>query len=245
MATGGTAGYGGTETGQPLAAGQYFGGIKTQVTSQTYGNGQNPFVTLLAGSSSVGVTPTMAWRTSTSADVTAGGAPIISNVVKLLNINQGDAYAVEMNYDNTLLTNESATQAVGDIYLADRQGNGTFRNATLDNTGGSTSIGGLSSSQNYAGSFATFLTSLGGQYATDASNPSLLTQAQVNALVGSWGVDITNHDAWAVVNYDAEFGVVPEPGTFALLGAAVGVVGLAYRARRKKAIVPVPVHQTV
>ena len=182
----------------------------------------------------------MAWRTKHS-----GGrngwqrAPIISDVYECTWVlHNGDAYTVEMNYDNTLLTSEGAVQAAGDLYLADRNaGNGLFRNATLDNTATGSEVTSLASSatQNFAGSFQSFLTSLGGQYAADASNPGLLTQAQVNSLVGAWGVDVSNHNAWAVVNYDAEFGVVPEPGTFALLGAAAGVVGLAYRARRTKA----------
>ena len=38
---------------------------------------------------------------------------------------------------------------------------------------------------------------------------------------GRWGVDTLTHTAWAILNHDAEFAVVPEPGTIALLLAGV------------------------
>ena len=53
-------------------------------------------------------------------------------------------------------------------------------------------------------------------------------------LVGSWGVDLTNQESWAIVNGSGQFAVVPEPSTCVLLGA--GLAGLlVYRAAAKGA----------
>ena len=54
-------------------------------------------------------------------------------------------------------------------------------------------------------------------------------------MAGSWGVDTTNHEAWLVLpNGEAGiYAVVPEPGTFALLGAAaMAGVGMVMVRRR-------------
>ena len=39
--------------------------------------------------------------------------------------------------------------------------------------------------------------------------------------MGSWGVDLANQESWSIINNGGgDFAVVPEPTTFALLGAA-------------------------
>ena len=55
--------------------------------------------------------------------------------------------------------------------------------------------------------------------------------------LGYYGLDTVNHTAWAVVDYDGTFAVVPEPGTdvIALFMSGVAVFGGAVRCRAVRA----------
>ena len=96
--------------------------------------------------------------------------------------------------------------------------------------------------QDFQGSFNSFLSVL----ATDdpANFPSGTTAAglspqQLGLILGAYGVDNPlyesgngSYDAWAVVNHNSQFAVVPEPSS--LLLAALGLASLAgYRVRRR------------
>ncbi|MCP5279932.1 MAG: metallophosphoesterase [Thiobacillus sp.] len=52
--------------------------------------------------------------------------------------------------------------------------------------------------------------------------------------LGSYGIDEQTHTAWAVLNHGSDFAVaaVPEPETYALMLAGLGLVGLVARRRR-------------
>jgi hypothetical protein len=53
-------------------------------------------------------------------------------------------------------------------------------------------------------------------------------------LLGSWGVDTVNNTAWAVVDHNSQFAVIPEPATlvFVTSGGLTLALGLMLRRRR-------------
>src|SRR5208283_1966362 len=50
--------------------------------------------------------------------------------------------------------------------------------------------------------------------------------------LGDWGVDMTSHTVWAVLDHNSDFAVVPEPSTLSLLAA--GGLGLLAAVRRRR-----------
>jgi PEP-CTERM motif len=91
---------------------------------------------------------------------------------------------------------------------------------------------------NYQGTFAQFLsrenTLHPGLFADDPSlTPANLSNTDLAAILGSYGVDTGGHDVWAVINHNSQFAVVPEPSTIVL--AALGMFGLfGYAAGRRR-----------
>jgi hypothetical protein len=57
--------------------------------------------------------------------------------------------------------------------------------------------------------------------------------AMLQSLLGSWGVDTTNDQAWAIIDHAGTMAVVPEPATALLLISAGGVM-LWYRRWRRQ-----------
>jgi hypothetical protein len=45
-------------------------------------------------------------------------------------------------------------------------------------------------------------------------------------LLGDWGVDTSNHSVWAVVNFNDQFSVEPEPSANLLM--VFGLIGVCY-----------------
>jgi hypothetical protein len=52
-----------------------------------------------------------------------------------------------------------------------------------------------------------------------------ITDVNVGNFLGSYGVDVADHQVWAVVNHNSQFAAVPEPASWELLAAAVALVG--------------------
>lgn len=207
----------------------------------------------------------MAWRNRTAQETTSGeggspGSPplpagtgaLIANVLSLTGMStaggepvQTDPFVLQMNYDPALVANETAAAAAGQIYLAwfnpaAAGGNGLWQNATAGNfgpTGGDVGTLGL----NFQGNFNTYLADVEASDPIDfPGDPSSaqLTNAELALLMGAYGVDISNHDVWSVLNHNSEFSVdnnmppVPEPSTIALAIFGLAGIGLAMRRRR-------------
>jgi autotransporter-associated beta strand protein len=198
----------------------------------------------------------MQWRQRASNEMYGGNptspplptvfSQLISDVINLFGMStasgepvQTDPFVLQMSYAASLLKNESAQAANGAIYLAWLNPTGAgpttpeWQNAITGNFGPvGADVGTLG--VDYQGSFSSFLT------AEEAMNPgdfpsdptaANLTNAELNLLMDAYGVDISNHDAWAVVNHNSEFAVVPEPSSIIL--AAFGLLGCLWAMRRR------------
>jgi hypothetical protein len=169
------------------------------------------------------------------ASVLPAGVPVTSDIVEIGGLSSGVAFAMQVSYDdriNTFLNGSSGSATLQDTYLVklvtDANGNSKWENAVLDDTAtGADAVTGWSGPlQNVYDSNGNLVTE--GFLETEYAKGYTLDQ-----LAGSSGVDLTNHEAWAVLdNAGGDFAVVPEPSTFALLGAAAAVL-LAYRLRRR------------
>jgi hypothetical protein len=223
--------YGNVMSTGALSSGASLGGLATSLTSAlTSGIGLTN-AQILAGSlsaSSTGIT--MAWRSRASNELpgsfAAGSYPLASDVVNLNGLGSS-TYVLQMSFgSNTVATGGTTSIASlasgGYLFLAynlqtSPGGLPAWTNAVNGNTGNpATPL-----ATNYQGSYAQFIGSGG------PGNGDTLAQQ-----LGSWGINTANDTAWAVVNHDAEFAVVPEPGTLALLAAGLGALGFAYRRRK-------------
>ena len=182
-----------------------------------------------------------------SAGVAAGNLPLYSDVVNLSGVDvsgsRASAFALQMSYDPNQLggTAAAATAASnGFLYLGYRDpaaAGTTPRPSTAPWTtvppfGGNTGNGSLAVPiAATSATTAAHVSGLSGKLGLVQARPgSGHTLAQ---LLGSWGVDTINDVVWAVIDHNgAEFAVVPEPGTLALLAAGLAALGIAYRRRK-------------
>ncbi len=218
--------------GTPLSGVVQQGNRFKNLSAVTSGAGSlGTVVTLLDGTASVASTVQMAFRTratdetpGTAVQYPAGpmapnGQWLASDVLNLTGIWTGTPYVLQMSFDTSLFTNLAANVADGYLWLGAWAPGGEWQPATTHDTAGP----GAFAQTGVYDTYADFWTQADGRGATSLSDA-----------LGSWGIDPAGN-AWAVIDYDSDydncnFGVVPEPGTFALLGvAAVGLLGYVWR----------------
>lgn len=230
------------------------------INSQFVGGGSNltESATILAGqniSANGGGTATvgMAWRTRVVPGENSGGpgtlvptdtTGLISDVVSLTGLTSGmedisavnptDPFVFEMTYNPNLLpkashgaNNENALVNAGALYLASMNpSSGLWEPAIAENSGNNA----MFTASEFNGSFAQFVADnplvFGGASLSD------ITSAELADVMGAYGADPMTHEAWAVVDHNSQFAVVPEPSTFVLAG--IGLLGGIFALRRKK-----------
>jgi hypothetical protein len=110
---------------------------------------------------------------------------------------------------------------------------GLWEAATAENTGNRGINSGSSAGDEFNGSFSSFVAAHESDIFHLGASPDLsqITSDELALVMGAYGADPTTHVAWAVVDHNSQFAVVPEPASLVLL--AIGAAGLA-TARRKR-----------
>ncbi|MGD0897240.1 MAG: PEP-CTERM sorting domain-containing protein [Thermoguttaceae bacterium] len=203
-------------------------------------------------------TVSMAWRPRTSQEssqspstglLPPGVKWLTSDVVRVGGIpasasNGGTmAYAMQMSFDSRIndlldgslglsgtalsLAEFGPDAAHSSLYLAEFVGSSWQNAVTANQAAGAYVLAFPATTIHVNDSLSDFLTN---QFSLHGQSDTTL-----EGLVGSWGVDITNNQAWAIVNHAGTFAVVPEPTTLVLLiSAGAGAAGYVRWRRRRR-----------
>jgi hypothetical protein len=235
--------------------------------SASYTAGTADVATILAGSNATAngggsATVSMAWRTRTAAEAIGGPAVyspsllkpttgLVSDVLSLTGITAGaeaaggitDPFVLELAF-NPALTPKGGAKLAGLIankliyMISLNSTTGLWDRATIDENFNN-KVGMLDPSYGVNESFSAYLLANPTLFPTGTNTPATVTAAELNNVMGAWGVDTTTTPGvdmvWSVLNHNSQFAVVPEPSTLVL--AAFGLMGLiGLRRRMKKSV---------
>jgi autotransporter-associated beta strand protein len=188
------------------------------------------------------------------------GLPLISDVVNLFGMAAGstgtnvapvqtDPFVFQMSFNPATLKAEGATNADmatrGNLYLASLipvNGVMTWENTIDANfavAGATTAVAdGATVDLGDAVTLNDATTPFIGTFAQWESDNPLFNSTDIANYLGVWGVDpdtlgAGEYNAWAIVNHNSDFAVVPEPSSLMLAG--IGVAGLLIVARKRRA----------
>jgi hypothetical protein len=215
--------YGAALTASVTTGGSY-DGLASKVTGTTAGSlaslGTQATILYGTNTSASSQTVSMAWRTRTAAEAAATNAtPLVSDVVSVSGMttsgSQSSPFLLEMTFDPNNLKygkNSLSTCIANDNIYIVSNGGGQWENTVLENTGGTAHYMGL-------------------------SDPNALSISDTNLsnYLGDYGVwtSASGDYAWAVVNHNSEFAVIPEPSTLGLLVAGfLSLIAYAWRKRK-------------
>ncbi len=182
--------------------------------------------------------------------------PLISDVVRLLGMGtpngtapvQTDPFALQVSFNPATLKAEGATDANmatrGNLYLATLL-DGTWQNAIVDDfavPGGTTTTYNGQTINVGSGTVAAMSNNMNRPFIGTFSQWELdfdPTGGNLQNFVGVYGVDPNTlgqgeYNAWAIINHNSDFAVVPEPSAIVL--AAFGLLGGLCLIRRRKSV---------
>jgi len=159
----------------------------------------------------------MAWRTPTT-----GERFIFSDVVRLTGMtfnsttHQTDDFVLALSYD------PNQTGAGSPLFLGTFVGNG-WVSAVSQNIITAAMLLGDPTTGEYAGRYPYSWTT----FQQDHPGATLAQD------LGAYGIDLSGHTVWAVLDHNSDFAVIPEPTSLGLLG--LGALGLLARRGKRKA----------
>lgn len=250
----------GTACSAVLKRGEGYAGLESKVVALNGiggvdakdANGLGGNAIILSGVSNNGksggfsILVSMGWRTRTSAETgSTSRLRLVSDVMNLTMTSNGaqfsgDPFVVDMSYNPALLVatgnSEDTLVAAKWLHLSSITSKTSAWENTVFENKGNIVVSPADSQFGFQGSFAAFVAAHNGIFGQGADpsavNFGLVTDAQLNQIMGAWGVDATTHEAWAVVDHTGQFAVVPEPFAGLLVSSALDALLICWIVRK-------------